>query len=533
MTGDHGTVTREAGGAGQSAPQLALRGIRKAYPGTLANDDISFSVQPGEIHALLGENGAGKSTLVKIIYGVLAADAGEIAWEGRTVTVPSPRAARDLGIGMVFQHFSLFEAMTVVENIALGMDDRHDMAALAAEIRRVSEVYGLPLDPDRNVFSLSVGERQRIEIVRCLINGPRLLIMDEPTSVLTPQEVEDLFVTLRKLAAEGCAILYISHKLHEVEALCESATILRGGRVVATCDPRQETPRSMAEMMIGEKLTPPQRDRAATAAAPVRLAVQDLSLVSEDQFGVDLKQVSLALAGGEILGIAGIAGNGQTELMAALTGEATLPRAPGCIEIDGQPVGDQGPGPRRLLGAAFVPEERNGHAAVPPLTLSQNAFLTAFRRCNLAPGGLIAEAASRTFALDVIQAFDVRTTGPEAEAGSLSGGNLQKFVVGREVLQEPGLLVISQPTWGVDAGAAAAIHQALIDLAGRGAAVLVISQDLDEIFAVCDRIAVIAEGRLSEARPIEQVTVEEIGILMGGRHDLPDRETGEEAGHAH
>jgi general nucleoside transport system ATP-binding protein len=500
-------------------PLLSLQGITKAFPGTLANDNVGFDIGHGEIHALLGENGAGKSTLVKIIYGVLKADAGEVIWDGQAMTVAGPAAARQRGIGMVFQHFSLFEAMTVQENIGLAVTDEKDRKILRQSIIDVSHGYGLPLDPDRHVHTMSVGERQRIEIVRCLLANPKLLILDEPTSVLTPQEVARLFETLNKLSSEGCAILYISHKLHEVQELCEHATILRGGKVVGECNPKVETPRSMAELMIGDKLTPPERNKPDLSGAPTRLEVSNLSLPSDNPFGVDLDKVSFAVKGGEILGVAGIAGSGQVELMAALAGETVIADNDDCVRIDGNAVAAHGPGKRRHLGAVFVPEERNGHGAVPAMTLADNAFLTGFRRMNLIKNGLIQTEPTEAFANDIIQSFDVRTTGPAAEAGSLSGGNLQKFIVGREVRQEPGVMAINQPTWGVDAGAAAAIHQQLIDLSGRGAAVLVISQDLDEIFAVCDHICVMAEGHLSDVRPIGDVSVEEIGILMGGLHD--------------
>ena len=500
-------------------PLLSLKGITKAFPGTLANDNVGFDIGHGEIHALLGENGAGKSTLVKIIYGVLKADAGEVIWDGQPLTVAGPAVARKRGIGMVFQHFSLFEAMTVQENIGLAVTDEKDRKVLRQRIIEVSKGYGLPLDPDRFVHTMSVGERQRIEIVRCLLANPKLLILDEPTSVLTPQEVERLFETLNKLSSEGCAILYISHKLHEVQELCEHATILRGGRVVAECNPKVETPRSMAELMIGDKLKPPERSKPDLAHSPTRLEVADLSRASDNPFGVDLDRVSFTVKGGEILGVAGIAGSGQVELMAALAGETRMTDNNDCIRIDGEAVAASSPAKRRALGAVFVPEERNGHGAVPAMTLAENAFLTAFHRMKLVKGGLIQTRPTEDFAADIIQSFDVRTTGPEADAGSLSGGNLQKFIVGREVRQEPGVMAINQPTWGVDAGAAAAIHQQLIDLSARGAAVLVISQDLDEIFAVCDHICVMAEGHLSEPRPIGDVTVDEIGLLMGGLHD--------------
>ena len=308
-----------------------------------------------------------------------------------------------------------------------------------------------------------MGERQRIEIVRCLLQNPKLLIMDEPTSVLTPQEVTKLFSTLRRLAQEGCSILYISHKLEEIKALCERATIMRQGRVVAECDPRRETAQHLAELMIGSELKTPRHGRPAEEGATARLAVQGLQLASGQQFGTDLKHISFAVAGGEILGIGGIAGNGQNELMAALSGEALADR-PEAILIDGKPVGRLGPGQRRSLGAAFVPEERNDHGAVRAMSLTENAFLSGYRPLGLARFGLIDAKRSLGYAQEVIRDFDVRTPGPASEARSLSGGNLQKFIVGREILQRPGVLVVAQPTWGVDAGAASAIHQALLDL---------------------------------------------------------------------
>ncbi|MEQ8391770.1 MAG: ABC transporter ATP-binding protein [Thalassospira sp.] len=515
MTGDAGADAMK----GAAPAQLEVRGVTKAFPGCLANDDISFRIEPGEIHALLGENGAGKSTLVKIIYGVLQADQGDLIWQGAPVTIHSPHDAREMGIGLVFQHFSLFETMTVLENIALAMNDVRDMDVLRQKVLEVEKTYGLPLDPDRHVYTLSVGERQRIEIVRCLLQNPKLLILDEPTSVLTPQEVEKLFETLRRLADEGCAILYISHKLHEVKALCQKATVLRGGKVVGDCDPREETAKSMAEMMIGQKLTAPDRG-ADRDFGDVRLTVSNLSLLSDEQFGTHLKDINLDVRGGEIMGVAGVAGNGQNELFRALAGETEQEAAPDTIKIDGTSVAHFGPRRRRRLGAAFVPEERNGHGAVPDMSLSENGFLTAFRRMALAARGLIREVPTRSFADNIIKTFDVRTTGSGAEAGSLSGGNLQKFIVGREILQDPGVLVISQPTWGVDAGAASAIHQALLDLAAKGTAVLVISQDLDEIFAICDSVVVMSEGKMSRPRPMAEVSIEEIGLLMGGLHDL-------------
>jgi simple sugar transport system ATP-binding protein len=494
---------------------LTLTGITKQFPGCLANDHVDLTIGRNEIHALLGENGAGKSTLVKIIYGVMKPDAGTIVWDGKTVTIANPAQARELGIGMVFQHFSLFEALTVAENIALGLNRPEDRVGLYDRITEISTRYGLPLDPERAVHDLSVGERQRIEIVRCLLQNPKLLIMDEPTSVLTPQEVQKLFTTLRRLASEGCSILYISHKLEEIRALCERATIMRLGRVTAHCIPAEKTARELAELMISAKLkTQTFGGKPISTAAP-RLVLDRLTIRSNQQFGTDLKDISFAVAPGEILGIAGIAGNGQAELMDALSGEIPA-GSPKNILLDGVPIGHDGPRARRAQGGCFLPEERNGHGAVAAMSLSENGFLSANVRGAMQRLGLINRARTREFAAGVIKRFDVRTTGPEAEARSLSGGNLQKFLIGREVVQQPRVLVLSQPTWGVDAGAAAAIYEALVALAEGGTAIVIISQDLDEILMLCDRIAVIAAGRVSPPMPVKDATIEQIGPLMGG-----------------
>ncbi len=505
-----------AGHADGSGNRLELRGITKRFPGVVANSGVGLAVKPGEIHALLGENGAGKSTLVKMIYGILQPDEGEMRWNGASMSVPNPHAARALGIGMVFQHFSLFEAMTVLENVSIGLDNPERPARLAERIRTVSASYGLPLDPSRDVHTLSVGERQRIEIVRCLLLSPKLLIMDEPTSVLTPQEAEKLFETLRKLAHEGCSILYISHKLAEIKALCDCATVLRGGVVVGTCDPKRETAASMAQMMIGAQIRTLAHRPAATAGR-TRLAVNGLDLPADSPHGISLKGVSFEVGAGEIFGIAGVAGNGQNELLLGLSGERPAARS-NAVVLDGVAAGALGAARRRALGLCAVPEERNGHAAVPEFSLTDNAVLSAHGRLGLSAGGFLRRARALAFASKIITTFDVRTPGPQAAASSLSGGNLQKFIVGREILQEPGILVVSQPTWGVDAGAAASIHAALLSLAAAGSAVVVISQDLDELLAISDRLAVINVGVLSQAMPTAGVSLEQLGLLMGGMH---------------
>jgi len=495
---------------------LTLSGLRKAYPGVVANDDVSFSIAPGEVHALLGENGAGKSTLVKMIYGLVRPDAGTMMLSGAVFEPATPNAARAAGVAMVFQHFSLFEALSVAENVALGMEDPPKMRQLAQRITDVSQAYGLPLDPGRLVGDLSAGERQRVEIIRCLLQDPKLLIMDEPTSVLTPQEVEILFATLRKLQAEGTSILYISHKLEEIRALCDGATILRHGKVVATCDPRVESARSMAEMMVGATLQTPTRDTANFG--DVVLSLSNVSVASANPFGASLRDVTLELRAGEVLGIGGVAGNGQDELLAALSGEA-LCKAD-AVRLKGEPISRLGPNARRGLGLLAAPEERLGHAAAPDMTLTENALLTGAIRENLVRNGFLRWGAAKAFAERVIKEFDVRTPGPGNAARSLSGGNLQKFVIGREILQRPVCLVVNQPTWGVDAAAAAAIRQALLNLAAKGAAVMVISQDLDELMEISDRFAALNEGRLSEPRAAKGLTVEEIGLMLGGAQGL-------------
>ena len=497
-------------------PLLSLDGLTKAYPGVLANDDISFEIGEGQVHALLGENGAGKSTLVKMIYGLVKPDKGLMRLRGEDYAPAQPSEARQQGVAMVFQHFSLFDALDVAENVALGMENPPKLRDLAQRIRDVSEEYGLPLDPTRLVGDLSAGERQRVEIVRCLLQDPKLLIMDEPTSVLTPQEVEVLFQTLRQLSAEGTAILYISHKLDEIRALCDEATILRGGRKIATCDPREKSSRELAELMVGQVLTPP--ERAERSFGDVVLQVENLSLASNNPFGTSLKDISFSLRAGEVLGIAGVAGNGQDELLLMLSGELLAPSEQ--VKLKAQAIGHLGPNARRRLGLVAAPEERLGHAAAPEMSLMENALLSGSERKSLTRFGFINWRATGEFAKQIISRFDVRTPGTHVLARALSGGNLQKFVIGREIELNPDVIIVNQPTWGVDAAAAAFIRQALLDLAAKGAAVLVISQDLDELLEVADSFAALNEGRLTPVRSSKGLSVEEIGLMMGGAHDM-------------
>jgi len=491
---------------------LTLNGLTKAYPGVIANDDVSFEIGKGEIHALLGENGAGKSTLVKMIYGLVRPDSGTMTLEGNSYQPTQPRAARAAGVAMVFQHFSLFDALTVAENITLGMENAPHRRELSQQIRDVSNAYKLPLDPNRIIGDLSVGERQRVEIIRCLLQEPKLLIMDEPTSVLTPQEVDILFETLNKLSNEGTSILYISHKLEEIRSLCHHATILRHGKVVDNCDPTQQTARRLAEMMVGSALHTPAKKNLHPGE--VVLQITNLNHVPKNPFGTTLKDINLTVRSGEVVGIGGVAGNGQDELLLALSGETLVKRE--MIQVSGVDTGDLTPNERRELGLLTAPEERLGHAAAPDMSLTENALLTGNVRQKLSNSGFIRWGATSGFAKAIVAQFDVRTPGVNNSAKSLSGGNLQKFVIGREILQNPRVLVVNQPTWGVDASAAAAIRQALMDLTEAGAAVIIISQDLDELLEVSDRMAVLNEGHLTKPEETAELSMEDIGLMMGG-----------------
>jgi len=493
------------------ALRLELQGISKQYPAVRANDRVSLRVEPGQIHAVLGENGAGKSTMMKIIYGAVQPDEGRILWNGEAVKVTSPAHARKLGISMVYQHFSLFDTLTAAENVWLGLDKSLSLTQVAQRIEEVAHTYGLDVQAQRPVHTLSVGERQRVEIVRALLTQPQLLILDEPTSVLTPQAVDKLFVTLRKLSDGGCSILYISHKLDEIRALCHYCTVLRGGKVTGEVDPALESNASLSKLMIGAE--PPQLQHRASNAGAAVLTVRSLSLNKQDPFGMDLHGMGFEVRAGEIVGVAGVSGNGQQELMAALSGED--PRAAaGSITMNGSDIAQAGPGQRRRLGLHFVPEERLGRGAVPTLSLAENTLLT--RTETVSKSGWIATGRVQRLAEDLIARFNVKAGGAGAAAKSLSGGNLQKFIVGREIAANPKLLIVSQPTWGVDVGAAAQIRGELLKLRDEGCALLVVSEELDELFEISDRLIVIAKGRLSPSVHTAEATTERIGEWMSG-----------------
>ena len=492
--------------------RLQLTGITKRYPAVVANSNVSLSVMPGEAHAVLGENGAGKSTLMKIIYGSVKPDAGTVQFNGQAVHIRNPQEARAMGISMVFQHFSLFDTITVAENVWLGLSKALSLDEVTRSIVAKAQEYGLDIDPRRPVHTLSVGEMQRVEIIRALLTNPKLLILDEPTSVLTPQAVDKLFVVLKKLASEGCSILYISHKLHEIRELCTACTVLRGGKVTGVCNPAEESNASLSRLMIGAE--PSQlTHRQQKPGAPV-LRVTSLSLPREDQFGVDLDRVSIEVRAGEVVGIAGVSGNGQRELLYALSGEDCRSAA-GSIRMGNSDMSALHPGTRRKLGLHFVPEERLGRGAVPTLGLAHNLLLTRNEALS-GPLHWINVKALHAQAADIIRRFNVKAGGPDSAARSLSGGNLQKFIVGREIDARPKLLIVSQPTWGVDVGASAQIRGEILELRDQGCAVLVVSEELDELFELSDRLHVIAKGRLSPSVPIAEATIETIGEWMSG-----------------
>jgi ABC-type uncharacterized transport system ATPase subunit len=496
-------------------PLLRAAGIYKRFGDFTANDDVSFSLNQGEIHALLGENGAGKSTFVKLIYGLLQPDAGQIEWRGNQIKIRSPQHARELGIGMVFQHFSLFPALTVVENIALALPPEELVSDLSERVRKVSAEYGIGVDPDTRVYNLSVGQQQRVEIVRCLLQDPALLIMDEPTSVLTPQETDQLFQVLKRFSEAGVSILFISHKLEEIRTLCERATVLRRGRNVGTVEVVEKSSKQLAEMMVGSSVGDITRQGVPPGLSKIQLAVRGLERPRSTSFSTPLHNVSFDSRVGEILAIAGIAGNGQDELMEALTGE-WCGRARDVIHIKGRDVSHYGPSQRRRAGFGFVPEERNGHAAVPDMTLAENALLTAHSLGEVVRNGVIDRTKIRRMSADISKTFDVRLPGENPMASALSGGNLQKFVVGRDISRQPAVFIVSQPTWGVDVGAALFIRKAMLEMAAAGSAIVIISQDLEEIFAISHRVAVLYQGSLSEAMVTAEVTPDAVGLLMGG-----------------
>jgi simple sugar transport system ATP-binding protein len=495
---------------------LAMTGIVKRFPGVLACDGVAFDLAAGEIHALLGENGAGKSTLMKILYGLYQPDAGEIRLNGGAVRIHTPVAAIGHGIGMVHQHFMLVDTLTVTENVALGLPSSRgpvlDLPVVEARIRSLSRDYGIQVDPRAPVWTLSVGERQRVELIKALYRGADLLILDEPTAVLTPQEVDELFGTLRRMAGEGHSLIFISHKLHEVLALADRITVLREGRLVDTLPRPGVTRPQLARMMVGRDVL------LSRTHAPVALGDPRLVLTDVSTNGVTgqpaLRGVSLSVAAGEILGVAGVSGNGQRELAEIVAG--LRPLTGGAIEIAGQTITDWSPALRTASGLGYIPEERMDDGVIQEFTVAENLILQDHLRRPYSNGFFIDFGAVARQSRRLVDQFRVKTPTIDTPVRSLSGGNIQKLILARELAREPQVLIAAQPTRGVDIGATEYIHQRLLDQRSRGTATLLISEDLDEVLALADRIAVIYEGRIMAVVDRDAATAEQLGLLMAG-----------------
>lgn len=494
---------------------LETKSLTKKFNHFVANDNISMAIHAHEIHALLGENGAGKSTFVKMLYGALQPNHGDILWQGRKVIIDNPDIARNLGITMVFQHFNLCDSLNVYENIALAVPQQKN---LSEKIKDMTQAYGLPIDQQAVISDLSMGERQYVEIIRCLLQDPKLLIMDEPTAVLTPQESDKLFDILQELAHEKCAILYISHRLEEIKKLCHRATILRHGKLIKECDPKKETSQSLAQSMIGNHIKQPYKNQKTLSDKKVLLSCHHLSLDETLYFNNSLHHINLELYKGEILAIAGIAGNGQNALYNALSGEILCDEDMIIWHNDHDKniaIGHRDINWRRQQHMAFIPEKRLNHGNISEYSLNDNLFLTYHHRHDdMMSYGFLNYHYAKQILQKIIHHFDVRTSQENPLASSLSGGNLQKYMVGRELNYSPHCVIVNQPTWGVDAGAASQIRQSLCDLAANGGSVLMISQDLEEIFTIADRVAVINRGYLSDIYDINAIDSEKIGLLM-------------------
>jgi simple sugar transport system ATP-binding protein len=496
-------------------PMLEMRGITKRFPGVVANLGIDFTVLPGQVHTLLGENGAGKSTLMKILYGLYRPDEGTIRLDGDEVEIASPTDAIAKRIGMIHQHFMLVPTLTVAENVALGLGGRRgltDLAPVKARLAEVAEEYGLHVDPDAYVWQLAVGERQRAEILKALYRDAKLLVLDEPTAVLTPPEVDELFVTLRKMAADKRGLVFISHKLHEVMDLSDEITVLRNGQVAGRTRPADASRESLAKMMVGRPV-----DLARTVE-PVepgdeKLAVRQLR-VTGDRGSDAVAGVTIGVRAGEIVGIAGVSGNGQRELAEAIVG--LRPKVSGEVVVNGSVVGSPSPGPVRALGLAYVPEERMVHGAVGELTVAENLMLLHYDRPPYCQRGLLDFSAIVARCRDLVDRYSVRTPSLATKARHLSGGNIQKLVVAREFSGDADVLVVAQPTRGLDIGAAEYIHERLLEQRGRRSAILLISEDLDEVLELSDRVVVMYEGRVMGDIARADVDRETVGLLMSG-----------------
>jgi general nucleoside transport system ATP-binding protein len=498
---------------------VALRGITKRFPAVVANDQVDFEAAEGEVHALLGENGAGKTTLSNILTGLYRPDEGEILLFGRPVEFHSPRDAIAAGIAMVHQHFRLVSPFTVAENVVLG--DQQDLGrafllrtrVIEQRVAELSSRYGLAVDPRARIWQLSVGEQQRVEILKALYQDARILILDEPTAVLTPQEADALFETIRAMAADGRTVIFISHKLHEVKAVADRVTVLRRGRSLATASTAEATPRSLAALMVGREVEIGRRHEDRPQVGEVVLALD--GVCADGDRGVPaVNEVSLEVRRGEIVAIAGVAGNGQRELSETIVG--MRPTTKGTVEVGGRRLRSGDPRSAIRAGVAYVPEDRLGTGVAPTMSIASNLVLKSYRRAPVSRGPFLRFAHIRELALRSIDKYDVRASGPDEPAWQLSGGNLQKVVLSREFSGEPAVLVAASPTRGLDVSSIETVHAYLREAASTGVGVLLLSEDLDEILALADRIAVMYEGGIAGEREARSATVEELGLLMAG-----------------
>ena len=494
---------------------LKISNLTKIYPGCVANDNVSLEFNSGKIYALLGENGAGKSTLVKILSGVIIPDEGKIYLNENNLNLNSPSDAKKNDIGMVFQHFNLFETLSVFENLIIDSDEERE--SLREKIDTIMKKYNFSIDLDIPVLNLSAGQKQKVEIIRCLIRSPKVLIMDEPTSVLTEQETSELFLSLKKFSEEGILIIYITHKLKEVMQLCDEVAVMRRGKLVSVSEIKNENIESLANKMVGQNLKTIKKKKAKTSSDQL-IKITNLNFTSEDPFETNLMDINFSVNRGECLGIAGISGNGQSELFQVLSGEIISEK--NSIEFNNNYIGDLSPQERREYLMAFSPEDRLEQAAIPQMKIFENVALNNFKSSNFFNNGLINENEIKEHSKKIISDFNVNTDNIELKSQFLSGGNLQKLIIGRELITSPDLLICFNPTWGLDVGAINYIHETLIKINEQNKSIILISTDTDELLKLSDKISVIHKGKLSKIMNAEEVTSEKLGILMGGANWL-------------
>ena len=490
---------------------LKISNVTKIYPGCVANDNVSLEFNSGKIYALLGENGAGKSTLVKILSGVIIPDEGKIYLNENNLKLNSPLDAKKNDIGMVFQHFNLFETLSVFENLIIDSDEQRE--SLRGKIDTIMKNYNFSIDLDFPVLNLSAGQKQKVEIIRCLIRSPKVLIMDEPTSVLTEQETSELFLSLKKFSEEGILIIYITHKLKEVMQLCDEVAVMRRGKLVSVSQINNENIESLANKMVGQDLKTIKKKKENTSSEQL-IKITNLNFTSEDPFETNLVDINFSLNRGECLGIAGISGNGQSELFQVLSGEIISNK--NSIEFNKNFIGDLNPQERREYLMAFSPEDRLEQAAIPQMAIFENVALNNFKSSNFFNNGLINENKIKEHSKKIISEFNVNTDNIDLKSQFLSGGNLQKLIIGRELITSPDLLICFNPTWGLDVGAINYIHETLIKINEQNKSIILISTDTDELLKLSDKISVIHRGKLSKIMNAEDVTSEKLGILMGG-----------------